>query len=437
MCALLSVIRSNSSFCLLQPCGTGAVDGTWERAENFKKVLDAFFGGSSPEVGALPPADSEEAPEVIVSSVDTGPPGASTQPDFSTPDSGLTADASADVAAQEKWYPNYDAQYALGKCINNTPAPGGRPSYDSGEECCQKAYAYQASGACLASLPGSPGSTAPQLDSSPEGSASLVASPGSSDDTPTQAKPKPSRPTVPLSPAAAVIASSTTFVELENSLESAKDELDTKIFLYESPTSGWVPSSVYRYDDFKESVDVMATEGVAGKKLYIGEDVDNGHVFGLVNIAAFLAQSMKETIQYDACDENSWDLVSGKYPLSNACGQLGQSYQDYHCPDHEKHMECPVDPEMSVKAVTHAKWYGAPGPLFCGPKREYPSTGFWDHGYACDKAWASPPETCDVYEGQKAGRYDNSIEVANTAGRTDVEGCCYWGRGVIQTTGVW
>ena len=71
---------------------------------------------------------------------------------------------------------------------------------------------------------------------------------------------------------------------------------------------------------------MMAAEGVAGKKFYIGDDdVENGHVYGLVNIAAFLAQSMKETIQYDACDENSWDLVGGKYPLSNACGQLGQS----------------------------------------------------------------------------------------------------------------
>ena len=77
-----------------------------------------------------------------------------------------------------------------------------------------------------------------------------------------------------------------------------------------------------------------------------------------VNIAAFFAQSMKETIQYDACDENSWDLVNGKYPLSNACGQLGQSYQDYHCSEEEAHMECEVDPQMSLTAVTHAKWYG-------------------------------------------------------------------------------
>lgn len=49
--------------------------------------------------------------------------------------------------------------------------------------------------------------------------------------------------------------------------------------------------------------------------------------------------------------------MNGRYPLSNACGQLNQSYQDYHCPDHERHMECPVDPDMEITAVTNAKWY--------------------------------------------------------------------------------
>jgi len=28
----------------------------------------------------------------------------------------------------------------------------------------------------------------------------------------------------------------------------------------------------------------------------------------LVNISAFLGQAMRETIIYDACDENNWDL---------------------------------------------------------------------------------------------------------------------------------
>ena len=215
-------------------------------------------------------------------------------------------------------------------------------------------------------------------------------------------------------------------------LEEKKDALDNEIFLYQ----GSEPSSVYRYDGFVAGLKVMTESGVAGKFYYLGDASENGYKYGLVNLAAFIGQSMKETIQYDACDENSWDMVDSKYPLSNACGQLGQKYQEYHCSEEEKHMECPVDPNMSTKGVTHAKWYGAPGPLFCGPKSEYEFTGFWDYGYNCNNPWADPPEYCEDYEGQKAGRYDNSEPVANVAGRTDVEGCCWWGRGVIQTTGI-
>jgi len=251
-----------------------------------------------------------------------------------------------------------------------------------------------------------------------------------------------------------------------DTLEQAKERIDSELFLYETPTSQWVPSTVYKYLGMMGGIEVMHEFGVAGTTLYLGDDSDIGHQVGLVSIAAFLAQSMKETIKYDACDENSWDYINSQYPLSNACGQLGQSYQDYHCSEEEKHMECEVDPNMSITAVTHAKWYGAPAPLFCRPKtEEEPFTGFWDHSYYCNNSWKDPPETCDVYEGQLAGRYDNSSPVANGAGRTDVEGCCWvsfmpqscipiscdyilshflsvfcaslqWGRGVIQTSGV-
>ena len=238
--------------------------------------------------------------------------------------------------------------------------------------------------------------------------------------------PQPTRKPVSPSSEEGVIINSEKFGMMIDSLDAVENEIDNKLFLYETPSYQWIPSSVYKYADLKESLYVMATEGVAGKKFYIGEDTTNGHVYGMVNIAAFLAQSMKETIKYDACDENSWDLVGGKYPLSNACGQLGQSYQDYHCSEEEKHMECPVDPNMSITAVTHAKWYGAPAPLYCGPKTdEQPFSGFWDYGYECNKSWANPPEYCDVYEGQKAGKFDQSRPYANTAGRTDVEGCCW------------
>ncbi len=57
-----------------------------------------------------------------------------------------------------------------------------------------------------------------------------------------------------------------------------------------------------------------------GNRFYVGEDGGNGaegrHAHGLVNVAAFLAQSMFESIRHGACDEHSWELVDGRYPLS-------------------------------------------------------------------------------------------------------------------------
>jgi hypothetical protein len=132
---------------------------------------------------------------------------------------------------------------------------------------------------------------------------------------------------------------------------------------------------------------------------------------------------MKETIRYNACDENSWDLVNGVYPVSNACGQLGQSYQDYKCSAAEAHMQCEVDPDMKVTASTNSKWWGAPAPLFCAPKSEVPFTGYWDYTEICHNPWASPPQYCTDYKDQKAGGFNNDHPVANSAGRTDVEGC--------------
>lgn len=52
------------------------------------------------------------------------------------------------------WYPDYNNNYALGKCINDASLPSGRLFYDSGSECCSRAYGSQASGICLDCLPG-------------------------------------------------------------------------------------------------------------------------------------------------------------------------------------------------------------------------------------------------------------------------------------------
>lgn len=170
--------------------------------------------------------------------------------------------------------------------------------------------------------------------------------------------------------------------QLENALEYAKNDINNKLLIFSKTNSTggeeWSSSLVYRYDDLLRALRLMYLEGVGDYKFYIGDsnaDTDDstlGTSMGLVNIAAFLAQSMKETIKYDACDENNWDVIDGKYPISNSCGQLNQTYQEYTCPADMEHMACEVDLNMEQVAYTNAKWYGAPGPLYCGPKSKYP-----------------------------------------------------------------
>jgi hypothetical protein len=63
-------------------------------------------------------------------------------------------------------------------------------------------------------------------------------------------------------------------------------------------------------------------------------------------------------------------------------------------------MECIVDTKMVSHGVTHARWLGAPPPLYCGDR----STGYWDH---------------------VAGLERNDPPFSNLAGRNDVRGCCW------------
>ena len=53
------------------------------------------------------------------------------------------------VSKLETYYPDYSGNWAEGKCTNAYPAPSGRPQYNSQQECCEKAYAGQSSGACI------------------------------------------------------------------------------------------------------------------------------------------------------------------------------------------------------------------------------------------------------------------------------------------------
>lgn len=99
--------------------------------------------------------------------------------------------------------------------------------------------------------------------------------------------------------------SSKTLIDVVRTMESVKDEINNNLLLYQTPApdSQWIPSTLYKYEDFITSLRLVATDGIAGTQFYIGDgDVENGHILGLVNIAAFLSQSIEETIQHDACE---------------------------------------------------------------------------------------------------------------------------------------
>lgn len=251
------------------------------------------------------------------------------------------------------------------------------------------------------------------------------------------------------------------------------------VFLYDTG-NGWIQSDLYKWPDMVKAVELMATVGVGKAKLWLGEG--NNYMYGLVNVAAFLAQAIQEAIQYNACDENNWSgplVVSqvggSSYSAASACGQMGQSYQDYTCSAEEDalaggSMACAVDPNMEIRATTQAHWYGAPAKLFCAPRTKVPYAPRWDY----TSPWCAPeggwghvapfPEevdgslyfdyvksagSCKDYAGIKTGGWtyqgagctDGACPGApaplfgRPEGRTDVEGCCWWGRGVIQTTG--
>lgn len=249
------------------------------------------------------------------------------------------------------------------------------------------------------------------------------------------------------------------------------------VFQYQTPSGSWLPSTLYTWSDMVKGVKIMATQGIGHQKLYVGEG--RNFNYGLVNLAAFLGESMKETIMYDACDENNWsnpDVVKmfggTPYTAAYACGQGKQSYQDYKCSKEDDKiaggkMACDLDNNMEMRAHTHAEWYGAPPAFFCAPKSKVPKAPKWNWG----GPWCPPPGSsghktpfpdnmtnltgylnyvnhsgsCRDYPGIKAGGWGYCkgkacpscpAPVFNRTGRTDVEGCCWWGRGVLQTSGV-
>jgi len=185
----------------------------------------------------------------------------------------------------------------------------------------------------------------------------------------------------------------------------------------------------YAYYDFFHALRSMAEEGYAAPMadqvdaagypllarsvFYLGDpSFEDAAAVGLINVATFLSQALSESIATGSCDEINQETVDGSLPIANSCGQYGQSYQDMHCSDEEKFMECSPYATMEMNANPN----GRPvSPFYCGPTEKYPFTGTADY---------------------ISGREPVDSPVPNRNGRTDVEGCCWWGRGTINTRGI-
>lgn len=179
----------------------------------------------------------------------------------------------------------------------------------------------------------------------------------------------------------------------------------------------------FQYQDFYNALLLVSSAGssitgIDRHVFYTGQDDPMNWEYGLVNIAAFLAHAMAESINKDACDEYQWDnnsdedlsvssggkgaRVDNHFAISNSCGQGGQNYQDYSCGQGEEHMQCDVEADMVVQATTSGLYPNAPPPLSCRPRTTTEQfTGYWDVSTAKEES---------------AFPYENSF------GRTDVEG---------------
>lgn len=144
-----------------------------------------------------------------------------------------------------------------------------------------------------------------------------------------------------------------------------KDNFEDMLLLSKSPVDGQMYQSYrYHFTDFMESLRIMSDIGFDDNYFYLGQGQENDENdgaaerprnSGVLNIALFLTYAIEMSILDDACDEHNVQLINGRYPVSNSCGQFGASYQDIVCDganEEDAGKECPLDPNQSFSAVT-------------------------------------------------------------------------------------
>ncbi|KAL7539291.1 hypothetical protein ACHAXR_009152 [Thalassiosira sp. AJA248-18] len=199
-------------------------------------------------------------------------------------------------------------------------------------------------------------------------------------------------------------------------VESKRNLIEQYILISYNNAGVAYPSKSYTYDRFMQSLQVMGVDGFGADFKFNVEGNGDKYQYGLVNLAAFLANCMVESIETDSCDELNWQQMSGRFAISNSCGQGNRSYQDETCDTDNDIFSCDVDPSMDITADSASSQPRAPPPLECKPKGDQGfHSGYWD---------------------ASSGTLVANTPYSNDAGRADTEGCCWWGRGALLTRGV-
>ena len=171
--------------------------------------------------------------------------------------------------------------------------------------------------------------------------------------------------------------------------EDVRDSMQWNVFQANNNPDGIpYPTTRYSYDGLLTSLKEMASDGITsdGRSFvfYTGEDYRRID-YGLTNLAAFLANAMVESLDYDTCDEFNTDtdiFYYGRYALSNSCGQNQRSYQDEVCTENEVDMSCSVDTSMTMESMGFSSGMDGmptPPPFTCRPKDNATDyVGYWD-----------------------------------------------------------
>ena len=183
-------------------------------------------------------------------------------------------------------------------------------------------------------------------------------------------------------------------------------------------------SQAFRFSNLISSLRTTAKYGIRDRYFFIADPEEGlrGFNAGLVNLAAFLANAMAESIDHDSCEEFHWekDFVTGRYAISNSCGQNGRNYGTESCPPWQSFITCPKSEETTLKASIPEtseppfRFGPKPPPFESMPKSDLSTSGFWE---------------------ESTNTLNQNSTYPNSFGRTDIEGCSFWGRGVLHTRG--